>query len=193
MHESYEVEVKVPITNPQEMRKNLLDSGARQLNSEVQIDTYFDHPCRSFEETDEAVRVRTRHILNGSELDLSHAPNELTYKGPRIDKKTKTRIEHSVAIGNINEITPILENLGFKPVATIKKKRTFYSLRDITISIDDVEHVGHYLELEFIAHEKRTMESAKKIIFELLEELGIDPDQSVRDSYLWLYLEQTKR
>ena len=186
MPETFEVEVKVPITNSEEIKRKLHDSGANQLNTEVQIDTYFDHPCRTFQETDEAVRVRTRRPLDDTELDLSHAPNELTYKGPKI------RLEYSVDINDFSTITAILENLGFKYVATVTKKRTFYNLREITISIDDVEHVGLFLELESIAHEKSELESAKRAIFDLLDELGISPDQSVRESYLELYLDRKK-
>jgi len=193
MLESFEVEVKVPITDSEEMKQKLLDSGANQLTREVQVDMYFDHPCRTFHETDEAVRVRTRRPLDDAELDLSHALNELTYKGPKIDQKTKTRLEYSVDINDVNAITAILENLGFKSVATISKKRTFYNLREITISIDDVEHVGLFLELESIAHEKSELESAKTTIFNLLDELGIDSGQSVRESYLELYLDRKKQ
>jgi adenylate cyclase class 2 len=190
MSESYEVEVKVPITDSEAMKQKLLDSGARMLNSEVQIDTYFDHPCRTFEETDEAVRIRTRRPLDELEPDSSHAQNELTYKGPKIDKKTKTRLEYSVGIDNMDSLSSILKSLGFERVATLTKKRTFFDLRDITLSIDDVEQVGLFLELESIAHQKDELESAKRTIFELLDELGIDPKQSVRESYLWLYMDR---
>ncbi|OLS31199.1 MAG: hypothetical protein ThorAB25_04600 [Candidatus Thorarchaeota archaeon AB_25] len=193
MLESFEVEIKVPIESSEEMKQKLLDFGASQLNSEVQVDMYFDHPCRSFQETDEAVRVRTRKPLDEAELELSHAPIELTYKGPKIDLKTKTRLEYSVNINDATAITAILEHLGFKSVATVSKKRTFFNLREITISIDDVEHVGLFLEMESIAHEKSEIESAKRIIFDLLDELGIDQEQSVRASYLELYLDRNKR
>ena len=49
------------------------------------------------------------------------------------------------------------------------------------------------MELELIVQDKNAMESAKKIIFDLLEILDINPDQSVRDSYLEIYLERKKR
>ena len=190
MSESFEVEVKVPITDAEVMKQKLHNIGAKTLNSEIQIDNYFDHPCRSFEESDEAIRVRTRRPIDDRELDPSHALNELTYKGPKIDKKTKTRLEYSVAVDDTETLSSILESIGFKAVATVTKKRTFYDFRGITISIDDVEQVGLFLELESIAHQKDEMESAKKAIFELLVELGIDPEQSVRESYLWLYLDR---
>ncbi|MHA2351577.1 MAG: class IV adenylate cyclase [Candidatus Thorarchaeota archaeon] len=190
MSESFEVEVKVPITDSEVMKQKLLKSGAKMMNSEVQIDTYFDHPCRKFLETDEAVRVRTRRPLAELKLDTSHSPNELTYKGPKIDKTTKTRLEYSVGINDADSLSSILESLSFTPVATITKKRTFFDLRDITISIDDVEQVGLFLELESIAYDRVEMESAKATIFELLDELGIDSKQSVRESYLEIYMDR---
>jgi adenylate cyclase class 2 len=188
MSESFEVEVKAPIEDIEMMTRKLVESGAKELNSEVQIDTYFDHPCRTFVKTDEAVRVRTRRPLNEQGLATSHAPNELTYKGPKLDKKTKTRIEYSVGIDNTDQLTFILESLDFKPIAKVVKKRTFFELRAITISIDDVEDVGLFLELESIAHQKDEMKSAKKAIFKILGELGIDEKQIIRDSYLEMYM-----
>jgi len=188
MSESFEVEVKVPIDNTELMARKLVESGAKELNSEVQIDTYFDHPCRTFVKTDEAVRVRTRKPLNEQGLATPYAPNELTYKGPKLDAKTKTRVEYSVGIDNTDSLFSILESLGFKPIAKVVKKRTFFDLRAITISIDDVEDVGLFLELESIAHQKDEMESAKGAIFKLLDELGIDAQQTIRDSYLEMYM-----
>lgn len=188
MSESFEVEVKVPIEDIELMAQKLVKSGAKELNSEVQIDTYFDHPCRTFVKTDEAVRVRTRRPLNEQGLATSHVPNELTYKGPKLDEKTKTRVEYSVEIDDIDHLTSILESLGFKSIAKVVKKRTFFDLRDITISIDDVEDVGLFLELESIAHQKDEMESAKKAIFKVLDELGFDVEQTIRDSYLEMYM-----
>lgn len=188
MSESFEVEVKVPIEDIELMAQKLVKSGAKELNSEVQIDTYFDHPCRTFVKTDEAVRVRTRRPLNEQKLATSHVPNELTYKGPKLDEKTKTRVEYSVGIDDIDDLTSILESLGFKSIAKVVKKRTFFDLRDITISIDDVEDVGLFLELESIAHQKDEMESTKKAIFKVLDELGFDAEQTIRDSYLEMYM-----
>jgi adenylate cyclase class 2 len=190
MSESFEVEVKVAITDSEVMTQKLIDSGAKVLNSEVQVDTYFDHPCRTFVETDEAIRVRIRNPLDEQGMAASYAPNELTYKGPKLDKKTKTRTEYSVGIDDTDSIVSILESLSFKTIAKVTKKRTFFDLRDITISIDDVEEVGLFLELESIAHHKDEMESAKKAIFEILDELGIDAKQSIRDSYLEMYMDR---
>ncbi len=192
MEESYEVEVKLPITSMESIEETILQVGGVRLNSETQSDIYFDHPCRSFAATDESVRLRQRTPLGDSSLsDSGYAPIELTYKGPKIDKKTKTRIEYTVDLGEIEPITAILENTGFKRVATITKRRVFFDIDGITASIDDVVDVGQFIELELIAEGKDSMKTARERILSLLKTMGLDEDLMVRESYLELYLERT--
>src|SRR5437867_1547125 len=78
----YEVELKFWVDDQPALRRALLSLGAEAPSSQVQIDSYFEHPARSFAQTDEALRVRqvqSRCLI--------------TYKGPKIDAATKTRVE----------------------------------------------------------------------------------------------------
>ncbi|MCK4280439.1 MAG: class IV adenylate cyclase, partial [Candidatus Thorarchaeota archaeon] len=83
----------------------------------------------------------------------------------------------------------ILESLGFKHVATISKRRVFYTVDSITVSIDDVEDVGLFLELERVVTSRRDMNPALDMIFNLIERLGLDSNNSIRTSYLELFLQ----
>ena len=191
MDEPYEVEVKLPIANIESIEGIILQAGGVRLNSEIQSDIYFDHPCRSFSVTDESIRLRHRTPLGDSTLsDSDYAPIELTYKGPKIDKKTKTRIEYTADLGSIEPITAILIHTGFKRVATITKRRVFFDIDGITASIDDVVDVGQYIELELIADGKDSMNTARERILSLLKTMGLDENLLVRESYLELYLER---
>lgn len=185
------MEVKLPIDSMESIEETILQAGGVRLNSETQSDTYFDHPCRSFSVTDESIRLRHRTPLGDSSLsDSGYAPIELTYKGPKIDKKTKTRIEHTADLGNIEPITAILKHTGFKHVATITKRRVFFDIDGITASIDDVDDVGQYIELELIADGKDSMNAARNRILKLVKTLGLDENDLVRTSYLELYFER---
>lgn len=189
MGDVYEVEVKVAIDSYEEMEKRILNVGAKKINREVQVDSYYDHPCRNFHDTDEALRVRSRRPLGQEVVDPPTQLVELTYKGPKIDSTTKTRIESSVNLNDIVEIVSILENLSFKLVATVIKKRQFFSLPSITVSIDEVEDVGLFMELESVVNTK-DVDRARKNIFTVMEKLGLDPSQSIRESYLELYVKR---
>ncbi|MFW9794343.1 MAG: class IV adenylate cyclase [Candidatus Thorarchaeota archaeon] len=187
MEDSYEVEVKISIDSYEEMEKRILEVGAKKINREIQRDLYYNHPCRNFQNTDEALRLRSRQPIEGEEVDSSRGRVEITYKGPKVDSTTKTRIEASVDLHDSTEMATILEHLGFELVATVIKTRQFFRLPSITISIDEVEDVGLFMELETMAQPK-DVDDAREQIFTIMEKLGLDPSQSIRESYLEIYL-----
>jgi adenylate cyclase class 2 len=192
LEEPYEVEVKLPLTDKEAMKETIRQLGGIEMNSELQVDDYYDHPCRSFSETDESIRVRHRTRTEGPSFsDTGHAPVELTYKGPKIDKKTKTRIEYTVNLQDSEPITKILLNTGFKLVARIVKHREFFKIEGITASLDVVTDVGKYIEFELMADGKDEMKKARERILKLVKTLGLDEKDTVRDSYLELYLIDT--
>ncbi len=188
----FEVEVKIPLQETGQLRAALLEIGARKLNTETQVDAYYDHPCRSFPDTDEAIRIRSRQPdPDNHRAVLDDRPlTEMTYKGPRIDPLSKTRVELSVGLDDSKEAGLILKQLGFKEVAEVTKIRAFYAIRDITVSIDDVIDVGLFLELERVVDDENQIESARNDIFEVVRELGLNPEDSIRTSYLELYQEE---
>jgi adenylate cyclase class 2 len=186
----FEVEVKIPLEETERLGAVLLEIGARKLNTETQVDTYFDHPCRSFPETDEALRIRSRqpHSDNHQVMPDDRPLTEMTYKGPKVDPLSKTRVELSVGLDDSREAGLILAQLGFKPIAGVTKIRSFYSIREITVSIDEVVDVGIFLELERVVEHKDQIASAREDLFEVVRELGLNPEESIRDSYLEMYL-----
>ncbi|MFX0054797.1 MAG: class IV adenylate cyclase [Promethearchaeota archaeon] len=186
----FEVEVKITLEESERLEAALLKIGARKLNTETQVDAYFDHPCRSFPETDEAIRIRSRQPhTDDRQLVTDDRPlNEMTYKGPKVDPLSKTRVELSVGLDDSREAGLILTQLGFKTIAKVTKIRSFYVVREITISIDDVIDVGKFLELERVVEHEDQIASAREDIFDVVRELGLNPEESIRDSYLEMYL-----
>ena len=188
MSETFEVDLKLRVSDLVLAEATLLKMGAESLNSEVQSDVYFNHPCRSFEETDEAVRIRSRTIESGHVAASAHPLAELTYKGPKVDSKTKTRVEYSVGVDDPVRMTEVLRSIGFREVATVVKNRRFLRIDETTISMDDVKGVGSFIEFEVIATGKEEMVRARERLLSLVRELGFSPEDSVRESYLELYL-----
>ncbi|MFX0107111.1 MAG: class IV adenylate cyclase [Candidatus Hodarchaeota archaeon] len=190
---SFEVEVKIPIADPESIRASLLELGAVRGHKESQTDIYFGHPCRSFPETDEALRLRRREILSEAHHgndDNRVQRHELTYKGPKIDPLSKTRVEVSLEFDDYPSAERILTHLGFTKIVEIAKDRSFYEVREITVSVDDVSGVGSFLELEQIVDDRTNIESVREEIFSVVKSLGLDPNQSIRTSYLEIYLEK---
>ncbi|MDG5759509.1 class IV adenylate cyclase [Natronococcus sp. A-GB1] len=178
----YEVEVKVP-ADLEAVRARLDGLEATATGAVVQADTYYDAPHRSFPETDEALRIRTER--------LEDDPDEtrLTYKGPLVDDASKSREEVETAVGDGEKVDAVLTKLGFEPAATVRKERERFELEGYTITLDSVDDVGEYVEVETEVDDESELENAREGAFDVLERLGLDSDDQLRTSYLELLLE----
>ena len=178
----YEVELKVP-ADLDRVRDRLADLEATPQGTVFQTDTYYDAPHRSFPETDEALRIRTERAESGEE-DI-----RLAYKGPLVEEASKTREEIETAIGDGEKMDEVLTNLGFEAAATVRKERDRFGLDGYTVTLDTVDRVGDYVEVETAVETDRELESAREGAAAVLSRLDLDPDDQVRTSYLGLLLE----
>lgn len=179
----FEVELKFPLEDRRdEIVQRLRALGAVCGAVVEQTDRYFNHPVRDFAESDEALRIRS----NGDN-------NVLTYKGPKIDTRTKTRPEIELPLGpatsTADQLADVLTRLSFRPVGIVKKQRqTWHFSRgewEFEIALDDVANVGSYLEVELVCEQDRLTE-AQTAVLSLSLELGLSEPE--RRSYLKLLL-----
>ena len=173
-----EVEVKAKIENFKDMEKKLEKLGAIKSKKEFQEDIYFNSPIVDFAKTDEALRIRTTKEDDNTNIFI-------TYKGPKIDSKSKTREEIEIGIEDASKCSKIFEHLGFKRVRAVRKNRQYYKYENFEISLDDVEGLNPYMEIEIALDDGSDYNEAQNKIFELFEKLGIT-DGFERTSYLEL-------
>ncbi|MFB6095216.1 MAG: class IV adenylate cyclase [Halodesulfurarchaeum sp.] len=177
----FEVEVKVRADH-EPVREALSEMDASKLETVTQVDTYFDAPHRDFAETDEALRLRREQGSAGGKKP------RITYKGPLVEEASKTRAEHETAVGSAEAVSKILESIGFAAAATVKKKRTRFEVGEVTLTLDTVVGLGEFVEVEKTVPES-DIEEARESAYDLLRELGLDPETQIRRSYLELVLE----
>ena len=79
----------------------------------------------------------------------------------------------------------IFEEIGFKKVRTVRKDRQYYEYENFEISLDDIEGLDPYMEIEVALEDGQDYSEAQNEIFELFEKLGIT-DGFERTSYLEL-------
>ena len=169
-----EVEVKAKINSFEEMEEKLEKIGAEKSKTEFQEDIYFQSPIVDFAKTDEALRVRT---TNNNIF--------ITYKGPKLNKDAKTRKEVEMNIESAQKAKDIFEEIGFKEARTVRKNRQYYTFENFEISLDDVEGLSPYMEIEVGLEDGEDYSKAQDEIFKLFEKLGIT-DGFERTSYMEL-------
>jgi adenylate cyclase class 2 len=177
-----EVEQKFHVSLVASLERKLAALGAVHQETMTQVDRYLAHPARDFSRTDEALRLRQVGQLNF-----------MTYKGPKLDNTTKTRREIEIALADgqksASDAIEMLEALGFRRVADVRKRRKHFSLQrpdwQIGVSLDDVEGLGNFLELEILVGEADVAQ-AREALASLAAELELGPGE--RQSYLELLL-----
>jgi adenylate cyclase class 2 len=182
----YEVEQKFRLAESAEsIVARLLELGATEIGDVRQADHYFNHPVRDFSTTDEALRIRSVGDQNW-----------LTWKGPKIDQKTKTRHEIESALGDgtktADEIGEVLMILGFHSVAIVRKFRKQFELdrdgRQFEFALDRVDEVGEFLEVELLADQDGLL-AAQDALKSVCDELGLLDSSIERKSYLGMLLD----
>ena len=113
----------------------------------------------------------------------------LTYKGPRVDADSKTRAEHETIVGSEDHLQQILDALGFTPLPPVKKTREHYSYNEFTVTLDSVEDLGSFVEIE-TQGTKDDIDPLREEAVSILERLGGDPNNTIQTSYLALLLEE---
>ena len=179
----YEVEQKHRLEDPADFEQKLQERGIPLGPVQHQIDSYFNHPARDFAETDEAFRIRQIAELNF-----------VTYKGPKVDRVTKTRQELELPLtpggAAAAEFTRLFVALGFTLVGTVRKSRRAFSLPSgghaVVGCIDEILDIGTFVELELTV-DQAELDNAKQIIVSLANELGLGPGE--RRSYLEMFLD----
>ena len=166
---TYEVEQKYIVNDLLKIEKTLRRMEVAIGPVIYQSDIYFSHPCRDFSSTDEAFRIRQVDDLNF-----------LTYKGPRIDSNTSTRLEKEIPLPDgreyADQMIQLLGILGFNVFTTVKKQRRIASVCNndvaIEIALDRVEHLGEFVELEVFTCQDK-INAAKQAIAGLADKLEL--------------------
>lgn len=201
----FEVEIKVP-ADVDAVRDRLRAAGGERVDARRQRDDYYDAPHRDFAETDEALRMRRETPLSdgiGSDDGTDESDDEtaesgdppesaettkITYKGPLLDEGSKTRAEHETEVVDAEATAGILSGLGFEPAATVEKRREFWTYDGFTVTLDAVDGLGEFVEIERAVADESAIESVRNDALDALGRLGLDGDEQVRTSYLGLLL-----
>lgn len=175
-----EVEVKLPVTDLDEIKSALKEFGFKEKCLIEEHDTYFNNQQGDIRTNDEALRVReTKDHLSGKVWA------QINFKGKKLDTRTMTREELETGVEDGAVCRNILQAIGYIPVAPeVIKKRLMLQKESITVCLDNVHGLGEFLELEILADSEEKKDDALGQIESVLNSLGYQISDTVRTSYL---------
>jgi len=161
-----EIEVKFPLRDRAALIRKLQDIGASRLYPETFEDNIVLDRRGELKTKGALLRVRKfgKYSL-------------VTYKGPMsIDGGIKSREEVQTGVESFELAIELLDALGFKPVFRYQKFREVWRIQDVEVVLDRTP-IGEYFEIE----------GPMDLIRSISNELGMNMDQAIRQSYADLY------
>ena len=79
-------------------------------------------------------------------------------------------------------------SLAYGQIGRIRKYRTLFLVGRTRVHLDRVEGLGHFLELEVVLVDDESAEQGVREAGELMEKLGIQPEQLIEGAYIDLML-----
>jgi adenylate cyclase class 2 len=171
---NHETEIKLAVPNPAEARALLRNAQFRILKRRVfEANTVYDTPRLQLRKASQLIRIREAGRIV-----------TLTYKGPPIAGRHKSREELEVRLGDAANLPAILGKLGYAPIFRYEKYRTEYRRPgESGIATLDETPIGVFLELE----------GAPAWIDRTARKLGFRETDYITASYGRLYMDWCKR
>ena len=82
-------------------------------------------------------------------------------------------------------------SMAYGEIGRVRKHRTLFLVGRTRIHLDNVEGLGHFLELEVVLSDDEPSEAGVREAHSLMEKLGIQPSQLIEGAYVDLHTAQS--
>lgn len=183
-YDDKEVEIKIKLTESEFlMIKEKLTKIAQFQNKSDQMDKYFMPPNKNF--------LEPKYPFEWLSLRKRDEKVQLTYKHfyPENEKIKTYCDELETDIVNLEQFEKTLKALEFEELVTIKKEREVWIFDEFEISLDSVNDLGYFIEIEAL-NDLGGIEETRKKIFNFAILLGADTARIQKANYPFLLLEK---
>jgi predicted adenylyl cyclase CyaB len=158
------IEIKARVHEPEGLRERALSKADSVVELE-QEDRFFKVPKG---------RLKLRSVNGRGELIYYERPSRA---GPKLSRYRVVPIEEKEALNQLLD-----EALGSTTV--VKKRRTVIIVGQTRVHLDDVENLGHFMELEVVLDEEQSEEEGIAIAHDLMRALHISQEDLLDCAYV---------
>lgn len=178
-----EIEIKFPLSSKEKTLRFLNENGIKLKSDIHQKDCYYLPLHRNFLDTYPVVeRLRTRESVKW---------NSINYKNRHIvnGENINTCDEYETKVESMEALKKILDALNFKQIICVEKNRNIRNYKWIEISVDEVDELGSFIELE-AKWEFRSNEDATNHLHKILAEIWAEIWEQDFEWYPYLLLKK---
>jgi adenylate cyclase class 2 len=149
-----EIEIQVKVDNVEPLRE-FLEASAKKVKETRQVDEYFNPGHRDFLASSPVIEWLRLRDANGSV--------SVNYKHYHYDEDGKSQYcdEYETPVGDIKQMQQMFAALDIKSLVIVDKTRTIYLWENFEVSLDHVEGLGDFVEVEYKGEARA--EDAKEI------------------------------
>lgn len=136
-----EIEAKIPVPALEPIRRRLEQIGAACIKTVQEKDLYLKDPEGRLFQRGSSLRLRQQKC--GSDQT-----SYLTYKGPKLESRYKSRAEAECQISDYDTAVKLFHELGYVPFIQVEKKRVIWKWEKCLICLDEVSGLGCFIEVE---------------------------------------------
>jgi len=181
-----EIEIKLKVKDLDELEKKMTKVGCVFGKSFKQHDVIYSdkNNSRKFDEPIEGnISIRIRYDEDSAKLTLK---KQKSYQMDCLEYETK--IEDPKVFHNI------LETLGWTPECEVYKTRKKGKLGEYEVSLDIVEKLGSFVELEMMTDDNADPQKAREKLFEIMAQFGLSKSSEETDGYdIQIYKKQNSK
>ena len=160
------VEIKARVPQPDRLLDAVLDIADRGPTVFAQDDTFFACPNG---------RLKLRAFSPTEGQLIFYRRDDLA--GPKLSEYLITATAEPDALRG-------LLSLAYGVVGRVRKTRTLCFVGTTRVHLDDVDDLGHFMELEVVLTSDQTVADGQAIADDLMHRLGIEPSHLVRRAYV---------
>lgn len=181
-----EIEAKFPLYNKEKILNKLKKQAEVVEKNNYQKDIYYTPAHENFLEKEpisEWLRIRDtkeEKTINYKNWSNNNGNNKISCK------------EIEIGIDDYNGMIEMLEVLDFKSVIIVEKTRNSFEYNNIIISIDSIENLGDFIELEFKTNLYKNEDDSMNYIMDTIKKLGIEVGNQIFAGYPQLVMEKNK-
>lgn len=152
-----EIEIKLRVEDNRSLL-GFLEKNAELVSETFQRDEYFTPAHRNF--------LDVRPVKEWFRLREEDKGCSLNYKHWHYDEDGKTTYhcdEYEVSVGDSTKARNILIAVGLTPLIVVAKKRKTFLFGDYEVSLDTVEGLGEYVEVEYKGGRSDTVKIAEEM------------------------------
>jgi len=170
-----EIEIKLKVNSLEDLEKNLKKAGCNFGKEFKQHDVIYadKNNNRKFSEPIEGnIAIRIRYEGKGAKLTLKKQ------KSYQMDC-----LEYETEIKDPKTFHEILGVLGWTPECEVHKVRKHGKFGSYEVSLDKVEKLGNFVELEMMTDDNADPQKARKELFSAMEQFGFSEKDEISNGY----------